>query len=229
MTHGHFQPPLHTRHWEKARDGLRRSLVGLPLGAVAKMDLEGGGGGEGGGAADATASAAAAPKFDFARVVGMATFAQRAAEAVRVAAAAEEKRRRRRPPRAARGTQLMRYGASGAKRSLVAISHVEGQGRAKELAKRAVRLEGNALIDPIPPKVESDPVGQDLSELPGTLRRIVEDFDAEKGESLNRITAWTCAALTRLDRHRAVAARRLPDLLRSRVRVPCVCTGSRTC
>ena len=37
---------------------------------------------------------------------------------------------------------------------------------------------------------EGRPVGRDLADLPSVLRRIADDFDHEKGESLNRTTAW---------------------------------------
>ena len=94
------------------------------------------------------------------------------------------------------GSQLMSWvgagGGGGRVGKLVAVSHVDGAAARWQTAleQRALLLDGNPLVDPLPPRVKDDPVGRDLADLPSVLKRIADDFDHEKGESLNRITAW---------------------------------------
>ncbi|KAL1515756.1 hypothetical protein AB1Y20_002372 [Prymnesium parvum] len=61
---------------------------------------------------------------------------------------------------------------------------------------RRLRLGGNPLISPPLSSVCADPVGRDLLDIAGVMRRMEEDW-AKGPEALNRITAWNLVSKLR--------------------------------
>ena len=65
------------------------------------------------------------------------------------------------------------------------------------MLKRLLQLEGNPLVQVLPPMgLNRDTVGDDIQDIPGVLRRIKEDWN-EPAESLNRLTAYTLSTKLR--------------------------------
>ena len=72
------------------------------------------------------------------------------------------------------------------------------QVRVRPFFQRALRLDGNPLVKPLPVRGR-DRVGQEVSDIPRVLSRIRDDFEStshvEVSDSTNRITAWNFVTL----------------------------------
>eukprot|EP00900_Chrysochromulina_parva_P025731 jgi/Chrpa1/7792/Chrysochromulina_OHIO_Genome00022035-RA len=91
---------------------------------------------------------------------------------------------------------IVRYVHDGKQRACGIVHYTEARQRVRPFIQRAIRLEGNSLILPLPPLAAPDPVGRDLRDIPGVLRMLQRDF-ADHQVSLNVPTAWTFASRVR--------------------------------
>jgi hypothetical protein len=91
---------------------------------------------------------------------------------------------------------IIRYVHDGKQRACGIVHYTEARQRVRPFIQRAIRLEGNSLILPLPPLAVPDPVGRDLRDIPGVLRMLQRDF-ADHQVSLNVPTAWTFASRVR--------------------------------
>ena len=91
---------------------------------------------------------------------------------------------------------IIRYVHEGKQRACGIVHYTEARQRVRPFIQRAIRLEGNSLILPLPPLAAPDPVGRDLRDIPGVLRMLQRDF-ADHQVSLNVPTAWTFASRVR--------------------------------
>ena len=95
-------------------------------------------------------------------------------------------------------TKMMDYrDRNGMPSSLLAWSHIDGKHVIrKPLLDRMLQLDGNPLVEKLPPMRVNDPVGKDILDIPAVLRKIKDDWN-EPENSLNRMSAFTLSTLLR--------------------------------
>ena len=94
--------------------------------------------------------------------------------------------------------EMMSYrDQNGVASSLLAWTHIDGKHiNQKPLMKRMLKLDGNPLVEQLPPMGIPDPVGKDIQDIPAVLRKIKNDWN-EPENSLNRMSAFTLSNLLR--------------------------------
>ena len=106
-----------------------------------------------------------------------------------------------------------RGGTATPARALLCVNILQ-HGEQVPMWRRRLQLDGNPLLSAPAGLLCADPVGKDLLDTPGILKRITADFDSRE-HSFNRISAWTFTSKLRerLKWHRAGTHDRSVDLL----------------